>query len=220
MLEDDSVILDPTAGGGSIPFEAARLGFETKANELNPVGALVLKATVEYPMSHGQSLLKEIDRLSEAFLAKAAPRYEGIYPTEDDGVAVVGYLWAHTVTCPYCDGVVPLASNWRLTSEGCGVQLLPNSTDKRCRFEVVRKAADISQGTVSGGDATCPFTECRRVIDGSEIKRQAQVGGMRFQLYAVAYKRRVVVKSKGGKSKEKWVQEFRAPRDEDDNSER
>ena len=74
------VILDPTAGGGSIPFEAARLGFETKANELNPVGALVLKATVEYPMSHGQSLLKEIDRLSEAFLAKAAPRYEGIYP--------------------------------------------------------------------------------------------------------------------------------------------
>ena len=74
------VLLDPTAGGGSIPFEAARLGIETKANELNPVGSLVLRATIEYPAKHGAILLTEIDRLGSAFLAKAKSRYEGGVP--------------------------------------------------------------------------------------------------------------------------------------------
>src|SRR4051794_11501097 len=32
-----SVVLDPTAGGGSIPFESNRLGFKAYANDLNPV---------------------------------------------------------------------------------------------------------------------------------------------------------------------------------------
>jgi adenine-specific DNA methylase len=45
-LERETCILDPTAGGGSIPFEAVRLGAETIANDLNPVAALLLKATV------------------------------------------------------------------------------------------------------------------------------------------------------------------------------
>jgi putative DNA methylase len=38
-------ILDPTAGGGSIPFEAARLGFDVFANDLNPVASLIERAT-------------------------------------------------------------------------------------------------------------------------------------------------------------------------------
>src|SRR5580692_5374358 len=42
-------VLDPTAGGGSIPFEAARLGCETNANDLNPVATLIERATVEWP---------------------------------------------------------------------------------------------------------------------------------------------------------------------------
>jgi putative DNA methylase len=36
-------VLDPTAGGGSIPFEAMRLRFHTIANDLNPVAWLILK---------------------------------------------------------------------------------------------------------------------------------------------------------------------------------
>ena len=38
-------ILDPTAGGGSIPYEATRLGAIAIANDLNPVAALILKAS-------------------------------------------------------------------------------------------------------------------------------------------------------------------------------
>ena len=49
-------VLDPMAGGGSIPLESARLGFRTIAMEYNPVAYLILKATVEYPAKFGEKL--------------------------------------------------------------------------------------------------------------------------------------------------------------------
>lgn len=55
-------VLDPTAGGGSLPLEAARLGLTTIANDLNPVAALILRATVEWPRQFGMSVKEEIGR--------------------------------------------------------------------------------------------------------------------------------------------------------------
>ncbi len=46
-------VLDPFAGGGSIPLEALRLGCETCASDYNPVAVLILKATLEYPQRFG-----------------------------------------------------------------------------------------------------------------------------------------------------------------------
>ena len=40
---------DPFAGGGSIPLEAQRLGFEAHASDLNPVAVLINKAMIEIP---------------------------------------------------------------------------------------------------------------------------------------------------------------------------
>jgi len=54
-------ILDPTAGGGSIPFEAVRRGCDVGANDRNPVASLVLKATVELPLQYGAPLLERMD---------------------------------------------------------------------------------------------------------------------------------------------------------------
>lgn len=41
------VVLDPFAGGGSIPLEASRLGFEACAGDLNPVAVLLNKCNLE-----------------------------------------------------------------------------------------------------------------------------------------------------------------------------
>jgi putative DNA methylase len=42
-------VLDPFTGGGSIPLEAQRLGFQAHGRDLNPVPALITKATIDYP---------------------------------------------------------------------------------------------------------------------------------------------------------------------------
>ncbi len=48
------------AGGGSISFEALRLGYNVIANELNPVGTVILFATLDYPSRYGLGLAEDI----------------------------------------------------------------------------------------------------------------------------------------------------------------
>ncbi len=219
-------VLDPTAGGGSIPFEARRLGHVVAlANDLNPVATLILRATVEWPQEFGRTLSTEFETLAQRFILLAEPKYDRVFPEEPPGRRIVGYLHAHTVRCPYCFGLVPLSLNWRLASDGTGVRLRPRtadgqgSRDRVCTFEIVQKASDQSPGTVSSAAATCPYPDCGQVVDGDEIKRQAQDGEMDSQLYAVIYKRRVKTRLKSGKrGKDKWVRSYRAPTPEDDNS--
>ncbi len=213
-------VLDPTAGGGSIPFEAMRLGCLTLANDLNPVAWLILKATVEFPARFGAELLGRYKELSRRFIECATPRFKDIFPLEAKGITVDGYLWARTVKCPYCGGIVPLSPNWRLDNVGTGVRLLPKTEGSQKRivdFEIVHKLAEQSPGTVSGGNGQCPFPDCGRVIDGDEIKAQAQSGQMAEQLYAIVYKEEQITGyTKAGKTKTKKVRGFRAPRPEDD----
>lgn len=224
-LPREFVVLDPTAGGGSIPFEAERLGLCTVANDLNPVAALILKATIEAPIVHGAAIIEEFGRISQEFLKRVDEKFVDVFPVEKPGIRVSGYLWARTVKCPYCDGLVPLSPNWKLGPGGIGVRLKPelgkgpNSANRHCQFEIVHSLSDHSAGTIAEGDGTCPFSDCGRVIDGDEVKTQAQAGAMGDQLFAVVIKRKVARRTKSGKNgKDKWVREYRSPRKDDDNA--
>jgi putative DNA methylase len=218
-IEHDFTVLDPTAGGGSIPFEAVRLGAAAIANDLNPVAAIVLKATVELPLKHGPALLEKVVELGAEYVKRVRSQIRDLYPEEPNGWTCDGYLWARTVTCPYCGGLVPLSPNWKLSGSGFGVRLVPRNG--RVHFEIVNRESDHSPGTVKGGDGSCPFPECRRTIDSDEIKAQAQAGKMGHQLYAVVYKYPVqkVVQIRGNfVTKTVMERGFRAPRPEDDMS--
>ena len=218
-------VLDPTAGGGSVPLEALRLGLSVYSNDLNPVAALIERATIEWPAAYADDLKKAVGDLGGRFVAEVRKRLGDAFPEEPgQDRRPDGYLWARTVSCPYCDGLVPLSPNWRLAPDGTGVRLQPECADgsgspgRVCTFEIVGSAAEQFPATVARGDGHCPYPDCGRVIDGDEIKRQAQAGRMGEQLFAVVYKRRVETRTKSGRrGRDRWVRGYRAPRPEDDN---
>lgn len=80
--EPNPTVLDVTAGGGSIPFEAGRLGLRTIANELNPVACHILRATCQWPQRHGRPLLDHYREVSAKFLARVNQLLEDVYPDE------------------------------------------------------------------------------------------------------------------------------------------
>ncbi len=211
-------VLDPTAGGGSIPLESARLGFPTLANDLNPVAATILRATVEWPLHHGERVLTQFSELGRLWRTKLQERTAGLFPAcpVPQGTDAT-YLWARTIRCPYCEGVVPLAPNWRLERGRAGVRLRPKHRPRECDFEIVDGSTEPSAGTMTGGDAKCPWPDCGRVTESDEIKRQAQAGNMGDQLFAVVYRRPVSARGKSGRKREILERAYRAPTPEDDN---
>lgn len=214
--------LDPTAGGGSIPFEALRLGLTAFSNDINPVAYLIEKLTVEIPLLFSHQVYTEYLRLSHRLRSNIEEQLSLLFPQEKaPDVLDTTYLFARTIRCPYCGGLIPLSPNWKLAPDGTGVRLVPHAEeqeDKRvCSFEIVHTAKEQSEGTIAGGRATCPFADCGRVIDGDEVKSIAQAGDMGEQLYAVVYKKRIQTMTKSGKpGREKWERGYRAPRPEDD----
>jgi adenine-specific DNA methylase len=63
--EETPVVVDPFAGGGSIPLEALRLGCEAFASDLNPVACLILKTLLEDIPRYGNAEFKLKDDLPD-----------------------------------------------------------------------------------------------------------------------------------------------------------
>lgn len=149
------VVLDAFAGGGSIPFEAARYGLNVLASDLNPVAVVTMKAAMEYPLKFGPDLQQDIDKWVEWVGAEAEKRLSQFFPSSNSSLTedsqaelekVQNYLWAHTVVCPYCESVVTLSPNWWLYKrpekqnlhKWYAVKPIPNPDNKRVDFELVR----------------------------------------------------------------------------------
>ena len=149
------VVVDPMAGGGSIPLESLRLGFRTVAVDYNPVAYLILKATVEFPARYADAgLYEETARAARWLLARAREELSAYY--SDCG----GYVFARGVRCPRCGGLIPVH----------GVPQL--SGDRRVRRRFLRVSFDRSAGSfavetsdegpgwsleVVGGSVRCPY---------------------------------------------------------------
>ena len=97
--EEAPLVVDPFAGGGSIPLEALRLGCEAFASDLNSVACLILKVMLEEIPRHGPGLADELRRVGGEIKAAAEKELAGLYPADSDGATPIAYLWARTVRC-------------------------------------------------------------------------------------------------------------------------
>ena len=112
----DIVVLDPMAGGGSIPLESTRMGFRTLANEYNPVACSVLEATVDYPFRFDPEIAEEARRWAGVWRERFIERVGRFFPhTVQSGQArPAGYIFARTVPCPDTGHMTPLVPDWHL----------------------------------------------------------------------------------------------------------
>ncbi|MDA8038079.1 MAG: DUF1156 domain-containing protein, partial [Actinomycetota bacterium] len=187
-------VLDPTAGGGSIPYEAIRYGLPVVANDLNAVAAAILRACLEVPSDLGRALQKDLERWGQALADNVQNRLGPFFELENPSERVVGYIFARTVTCPRTGRLVPLAPNWWLSKESGKQVAAVVRTERDGRqlhepgFDIVFGAeavkSDPDRGTVAGGDGISPWDGL--TIDGEYIKAEAQAGRMGSILYAVA----------------------------------
>ena len=244
LATPDPLVLDITAGGGSIPFEAGRLGLRTHANDLNPVSTLILRATCQWPQQFGYDLLAHFDTVCERFQTRIEELLEGVYTEEPLPPDLVEYnakyeaeiadgrteraerldqtyLWARSVSCPSCNRVIPLSPNWRLDSKGKGLRLLPNEQTGNCDFDIVETTAEQSSGTVRNAIATCPYPSCGSTTSRGYIAVEAQAGRLGHQLYCVIYRDQWRPKNKSGlfSKRLKTRRGYRLPRPRDDNTE-
>jgi len=185
------VVVDPTAGGGSIPYEAIRYGLPTFANDLNPVAVAVLRAGVALPAQFGPDLVEELTRWGTVLVNRVRSRLQSYFPSGPDG-KVATYLFARTVTCPRTGKPVPLSPNWWLSKAKTptAVRLVTERHGHvldRAEFEIVAgKGIDFNpdSGTVARGAGVSPWDGL--AIDDDYIRSEAQAGRLGSQLYAVA----------------------------------
>ena len=110
------LVVDPFAGGGSIPLEALRLGCEAFASDLNPVACLILKLILEDIPRLGLQLADKLQLVSQEIMSKAERELAEMYPPDPDGATPIAYLWARTVQCesPNCGAEIPLMRSFWL----------------------------------------------------------------------------------------------------------
>jgi adenine-specific DNA methylase/DNA-binding Xre family transcriptional regulator len=150
-------VCDPMAGGGSIPFESVRMGFQTIAYEYNPVAYLVLKGTVEFPAKYGLSLAQQVREEAKNLIKYMELKTGPFYALDAEG-----YIIARGINCPSCKGPIPLIHD---AFVGGKTYLKPNfDVDaKTFQFELVHEPTELDY---MGREITCPY--CRKTINKKE----------------------------------------------------
>lgn len=206
-------LLDPFAGGGSIPLEAQRLGLKAYASDLNPVAVMINKAMIEIPPKFAglppvnpearsrigqdsewrgaQGLAEDVRYYGEWMKKKAFERIGHLYPKVKDKHGqehtVIAWIWARTVKCPNpaCGCEMPLASSFVLSKKkGREAYIQPVIKGNTIRYEVKRgKGTPKSPKIGRGAKFRCVC--CEETATPEYIKSEAMSGRMGAALMAI-----------------------------------
>jgi predicted RNA methylase len=163
---------DCFCGGGSIPFEAARLGCEAFGSDLNPVAVMLTWASIHL-IGGGEKIQKEVQEAQKKAY-EAADKQISKWGIEhnDKGWRADAYLYCVETRCPATGLMLPLAPSWVISEKYnvCAV-LKRNDAEKKYDIEIVTGAdketlAKAKKGTVRNSRLVCPETDEEFSISG------------------------------------------------------
>ncbi|BCQ10585.1 hypothetical protein JMUB5695_04043 [Mycobacterium heckeshornense] len=206
-------VLDPFAGGGTIPLEAQRLGLQAHACDLNPVAVLITKALIEIPPKFAgrapvfpgaaeetfstwpgaSGLAEDVRRYGRWMRDEADKRIGHLYPkaTLPGGATatVIAWIWARTVTCPNprCGITMPLVRSWWLSKKkGKETYVIPRVEDGKVRFSIGHGLAGAPSQEDDGtvNRSGARCIGCGAAVSREHIKTEGKAGRMGAQLMA------------------------------------
>ena len=184
-------VLDPTAGGGTIPLESARYGLPTVSNELNPVAWLLNKVILDYAANIG-SVKHELGQWMDDIQSYAEEQVEEYYPRRN-GVAPSIYFRTYSISCSSCGKSIPLTKRWWF-NQSQNIAARPKWVDGDLRFDCIdmddyEGDFDPSEGTISGGDAEC--SHCGVVTERDKVVEKFQNDEFDYEVCAVQFEEEV-----------------------------
>ena len=180
---------DCFCGGGSIPFEAARLGCEAFGSDLNPVAAMLTWASIHL-IGGGEKVQKEV-MIAQKKAYDAADRQIKEWGIEenDKGWRADAYLYCIQAICPATGLMLPLAPSWVISEKYkvCAV-LKRNDAIKGYDIEIITSAdeetmAKAKLGTIRNNRMICPETDEEFSISGirgDRVVNGEKINGLRL----------------------------------------
>ena len=154
---------DAFCGGGSIPFEAARIGCEVYASDLNPVAALLTWAALNI-VGGGEDIANQV-REAQQQVYDAVDEQITAWGIEhnEQGWRADAYLYCNEAKCPECAWSVPLAPSWVIGEKTKTVaKLVPDEENQRFQI-IIQSNVSASEmkaakeaGTVQKSSLICP----------------------------------------------------------------
>lgn len=167
---------DSFCGGGSIPFEAARIGCDAYGSDLNPAAAMLTWAALNI-VGGGPSVAAAVQSAQQRVYEAVDRDVQGFGIEHREPDAKTGrrwradaFLYCTESICPECQWRVPMAPSWVVADKlKVVVQLVPDPNGKRFDFRVVSdaSAADFAaakRGTVSDGELICPHCKSQTPV--------------------------------------------------------
>ena len=108
---------DSFCGGGSIPFEAARMGCEAFGSDLNPVAGLLTWASLNL-LGGGKAVQDEVRKVQEQVFAAADQQITAWRIEHNErGERAEAFLYCVEVKPEGCDYYIPLAPSWVISEK-------------------------------------------------------------------------------------------------------
>jgi putative DNA methylase len=145
---------DTFSGGGSIPFEAARVGCDVYASDLNPVACMLTWGALNIVGATEEHRLAIAKRQWE--IAEAVDKEITELGVEHDeyGNRAKAYLYCLEVECPETGWMVPLCPSWVVSkSRNVVVHLKPNYEEKRFEIALEENASKATMLAAEKGTA-------------------------------------------------------------------